>query len=164
MNGWSQEFPRQQLAFQGQGSGFSLLLKRNCSISPSALMWAYGSIAVVTLGIAAGFATLGAWVILPFAGIEILALGVAFALNGRHAGDYEHIQLGEGRVKVEVCVSDSVRRHEFNAARASVRVAGEGPSMRVFLGVPGHSLEVGRHLHEQARLDLAGELTRRLRI
>ena len=119
-------------------------------------------IAVVTMGIAAAFAALGAWMILPFAGIEILALGIAFALNGRHAGDYERIQLGDGSVKVEVCESDSVRCHEFSAAWASVRVAGEGSSMRVLLGVPGRSLEIGRHLQAQARIDLADELTKRL--
>lgn len=163
MNGWSQEHPRQDLEFKGQGSGFSLLLKRNCSISPSGLLWAYGSVAVVTIGIAAAFAVLGAWMILPFAGIEVLGLGVAFLLIGRHAGDYERIELGDGSLKVEVCESDSVRCHEFNAAWASVRVAGEGHGMRVLLGVPGRSLEIGRHLHEQARLDLAGELGKRLR-
>src|SRR6185436_7494573 len=149
MNGWSQEFPRQQLAFQGQGSGFSLLLKRNCSISPSGLVWAYGLIAIATLGIAGAFAALGAWLILPFAGIEIVGLGVAFALTGRHAADYERIRLGDGRLCVEVCESDLVRRHEFNPARARVMVAGEGHSMRVLLKMPGRSLEIGRHLHEQ---------------
>jgi uncharacterized membrane protein len=163
MNGWSQDFPRQELAFQGQGSGFSLLLKRNCSISPAGLMLAFGLIAIVTLGIAAVFAALGAWLVLPFAGIEIVGLGIAFGLNGRHAADYERIQLGEGRLMVEVCESDSIRRHEFNPARASVMVAGEGRSMRVLVGSPGRSLEVGRHLHEQARQALAGELKRRLR-
>jgi uncharacterized membrane protein len=163
MNGWSQEIPRQELAIQGQGSGFSLLLKRNCSISPAGLLWVYGLIAVATMGIAAAFAALGAWMILPFAGIEIVGLGIAFALNGRHAGDYERIQLGAGSLQVEVRESDSVRCHEFNPAWASVRIAGEGHSMRVLLGVPGRRLEVGRHLREQARLELAGELKRRLR-
>ena len=163
MNGLSQEFPRQALVFQGQGSGFSLLLKRNCSISPAALLRTYVAIAAVTLGIAGAFAALGAWLILPFAGLEIVALGVAFAWNGRHAGDYERIELGEGRLEVEVRDSDSIRCHEFNPAWASVRVAGEGRSMRVLLGVPGRSLEVGRHLQAQGRLELAGELKRRLR-
>ncbi len=163
MRDWIQEFPRQEFAFQGHGSGFSLILKRNCSISPAGLLWVYVMIAVVTLGIAAVFAALGAWVILPFAGIEIVALGIAFAVNGRHAADYERIQLGEGRLVVEVCESDTVRRHEFNPARASVMVAGAGHGMRVVLESPDHSLEIGRHLHERARLDLAGELNRRLR-
>jgi len=163
MNGWSQEFPRHELVFQGQGPGFSLLLKRNCSISPAGLMLVFGGIAVVTLGIAAIFAALGAWLILPFAGIEVAGLGIAFALNGWHAADYERIQLGEDCLTVEVCESDSIRRHEFNPARASVMVEGEGRSMRVLLEMPGRSLEIGRHLHEQGRLDLAGELKRRLR-
>ena len=163
MNGCIQEMPRREFAFQGQGPGFDLLLKRNCSISPAGLLWVYGLIAAVTLGIAAVFAALGAWVILPFAGIEVVALGIAFALNGRHAADYERIELGAGSLTVEVCESDSVRRHEFNPARASVMVAGAGRSMRVMLEAPGRSLEIGRHLHERARLDLAGELNRRLR-
>jgi len=163
MTGWIQEFPRQEFAFQGHGSGFSLLLKRNCSISPAGLLWVYGLIAAVTLGIAAVFATLGAWVILPFAGIELAVLGIAFAVNGRHAADYERIELGGGVLVVEVCETDSVRRHEFNPARASVMVAGAGHGMRVMLESPGRSLEIGRHLHERARLALAGELNRRLR-
>ena len=93
MNDWIQETPRREFAFQGQGSGFSLLLKRNCSISPAGLLWVYGLIAAVTLGIAAVFAALGAWVILPFAGVEIVALGVAFAVNGRRAAT-RSIRLG----------------------------------------------------------------------
>jgi len=163
MNGWYQEIPRQDLAFQGQGSGFSLLLKRNCSISPSGLLVVFGAIATVTIGIATGFALLGAWMVLPFAGLEIVGLGIAFALNGRHAADYERIEFAGGRLWVEVCESDEVRRHEFNPARARVRMAGEGYSMRLMLETPGTCLEIGRHLQEKGRRDLADELKRRLR-
>ena len=163
MNAWSQEYPRRELAFQGQGPGFSLLLKRNCSISPSGLLRVYGLIAFVTLGIAAAFAALGAWLILPFAGIEIVCLGIAFVLQGRHAADYERIALGDGGLTVEVCEADAVRRHEFIPGRARVQLCGEGGSMRVLLQAPGGGLEIGRHLHEHARLELAGELKKRLR-
>lgn len=163
MNAWAQEFPRRELAFQGQGPGFSLLLKRNCSISPSGLLRVYGLIAFVTIGIAAAFAALGAWLILPFAGIEIVCLGVAFVLHGRHAADYERIELAEDGLTVEVCVADEVRRDRLNPAVARVDVVGEAGAKKVMLGLPGRRLEVGRHLHEQARLDLAAELKRRLR-
>ena len=163
MNSLSQELLCRELAFQWQGSGFRLLLKRNCSISPSGLLWAYGLIAFVTLGIAAVFAVLGAWMILPFAGIEIVCLGIAFIVNGRHATDYEQILLDDGRLTVEVRESDSIRRHEFNSAWARVRLTGEGSETRVVLESSGHRLEVGRHLRQEARLDLAGELNRRLR-
>ena len=163
MNSWSQEFPRRALAFQWQGPEFSLLLKRNCSISPAGLCVAYGLIAFVTLGIAGAFAALGAWMILPFAGLEIACLGIAFVLNGRHAADYERIQLDAGRLLVEVSESDSIRRHEFNPVRARVKLQETGREKRIVLEASGRSLEIGRHLHEEARLDLAGELNRRLR-
>jgi uncharacterized membrane protein len=163
MNGWSQEFPRQELVFQGQGSGFCLLLKRNCSISPTGLLVAYGLIAFVTTGIAAAMAVMGAWLVLPFAGAEIVGLAIAFVMNGRHAADYERIELDRDRLLVEVGEADSVFRHEFNPARASVLVAGKGHDVRVLLEAPGRRLEIGRHLQEQARLDLADQLNRRLR-
>src|SRR4051812_48215066 len=133
MDAWSQEIPRQELVFHGQGSGFCLLLKRNCSITPAGLMWAYGLIAGVTITIAATLAVMGAWPVLPFAGVEILGLGIAFVLNGRHAADYERIELDRGRLMVEVCESDRVLRHEFDPLRASVLVAAEGRGVRVLL-------------------------------
>lgn len=64
---------------------------------------------------------------------------------------------------VEVSESDSVRRDEFNPARAGVLIADEGHGVRVLLETPGRRLEIGRHLQDQARLDLAGELNKRLR-
>ena len=58
--------------------GFDLTIKRNCSISPRDLLCVLASAACVSLGIAAGFALAGAWPILPFAGLEVLALAAAF--------------------------------------------------------------------------------------
>lgn len=100
---------------------------------------------------------------LPFAGAELAALGIAFVLNGRHAADYERLDLDVGRLLVEVCEAESIHRNEFNPACASVQVADEGRSVRLLLETPGRRLEIGRHLHEQARRDLADELNRRLR-
>lgn len=163
MNGWSQEFPCRGSTYRGQGPGFNLLLKRNCSISPSGLLLAFGLIATATLGTAVFFAWLGAWMILPFAGVELVCLGIAFLVNGRHAADYERIALDAGRLLVEVRESDSTRRHEFSTARASVKLAGGEAGGRVLLAFPGQSLEIGRHLPCRARRDLASELNRRLR-
>ena len=42
-----------------------------------------GLLAVVTLSIGIGFAAMGAWLILPFAGLEVLALGAAFLAYAR---------------------------------------------------------------------------------
>ncbi len=60
---------------------------RNCSISPAGLLGAFAALATVTLAIGLGFAFLGAWLILPFAGIEVLGLALAFAACARRFGE-----------------------------------------------------------------------------
>ena len=59
---------------------------RNCSISPAGLLCAFGVLAAVTLAIGIGFALMGAWLVLPFAGLEVLALAAAFVVNVRRVG------------------------------------------------------------------------------
>ena len=63
-----------------------LILKRNCSMSPAGLAMAFAALAVVTLAIGVGFASVGAWLVLPFAGLEVLGLAVAFVVYARRVG------------------------------------------------------------------------------
>ena len=63
--------------------GFSHV--RNCSISPQGLALAFVLLAAVAIGIGVGFAAVGAWLVLPFAGLEALALGAAFFAVARRA-------------------------------------------------------------------------------
>lgn len=60
-----------------------------CSISPAGLACVFAVLATVVLAIGVGFAIAGAWLILPFAGLEVLMLGAAFVVHARHAGAYE---------------------------------------------------------------------------
>jgi len=85
--------PRRELIFAGSAPGFSVLLKRNCSISPAALARAFAFLVAATLGIGIGFAAAGAWLVLPFAGVEAALLAAAFLTGGRHAADNERIEL-----------------------------------------------------------------------
>jgi uncharacterized membrane protein len=157
------DFPRRELAFQGPAPGFSVLLKRNCSISPAGLARVFALIAIVTLGIGFGFWLAGAWMILPFAGLEIAALAAAFLANGRHATDYERIALQGTRLTVEVGEAERTERHELDARGARVELERDAGGARVRLEAPGGSLEIGRHLDARSRLDLAAELRKRLR-
>ena len=59
---------------------------RHCSISPAGLLGVFAALSIVTLAIGIGFAIVGAWLILPFAGLEVLILGVAFVVHARHVG------------------------------------------------------------------------------
>lgn len=47
----------------------------------------FAALGALTLGIAGAFAALGAWLILPFAGLEVLVLGAAFWITARRAGN-----------------------------------------------------------------------------
>ena len=58
---------------------------RNCSMSPAGFAAALALLAALVLAIGAGFALAGAWLVLPFAGLEALLLGAAYVLYARHA-------------------------------------------------------------------------------
>ena len=153
------ECPARETRFSTTPAGFQVLLKRNCSISPGSLLCVFALLAAVSVGIATAFAMLGAWLILPFAGLEVLVLGAAFWLTARHATDYERIALAHGRVTVDVGEALSLRRHELDARRTRVRME-DG---RVLIGTAGAPLEVGRHLAAEARAAFADELGKRLK-
>jgi uncharacterized membrane protein len=146
------------LAFRGESRDFSLLLKRNCSISPGALACVFAALAVAVLGIGIGFAIAGAWLILPFAGLEVVALGGAYLLQARHATDYERIELAHGQLRVEVSDAERIARYELDARRARIEM--QGP--HVVLRGPGSELRIGRHLDDEARMRFAAELKKRL--
>jgi hypothetical protein len=75
------------------GQSIDWMLKRNCSVTPSQLGWAYGALCVTSLGIGAWFWAMGARFVLGFAWIELMAVGLAFFAYARHAGDGETISL-----------------------------------------------------------------------
>ena len=147
------------MGFPGTDGGFRVVLKRNCSISPAALFRVYLAIAAVSVAIGAGFAFVGAWMVLPFAGIEVAALGIAFLLNGWHAGDFERIEVRGDGMTVEIARGATVERHEFDRRRASVA---EGAGSMLLVGDRSRMLEVGRHLDARGRDGLRAELEKRL--
>ena len=75
---------------------YVITAKRNCSLSSTGRLLFLLLMGVVSFGIALGFAMLGAWLVLPFAGLEMLLLSWAFYHVGCHAGDYERIRV-QGR-------------------------------------------------------------------
>jgi uncharacterized membrane protein len=161
----SVEIPTRELAFREKRGGFSVTLKRNCSISPAGFALVLAALALFALAIGTGFAAAGAWLILPFAGLEALLLAGAFLLTARRANDYERIELASRRLTVEVAEARRTARYELDARRAVVRLErSEGHGARVLLAGPQGALELGRHLDCDARVALAAELNKRLRI
>ncbi len=151
---------------EGVSSGgtaqYSFTAHRNNSLSSSGRFLAFGLIFTAALGIALGFAwVFGAWLILPFAGLEMLVLYLAFRCVERHAGDYERVAIEGDTLNVEVFDGGRMSRFEFNRYWAQVVCAGDGS--RLALRSHGRELEIGRHLNEDQRLAMARELKRGLR-
>ena len=140
---------------------FRQVARRNNSLSSTGRLVAFALIFIVSIGIAAAFATFGAWLILPFAGLEMLVLFFAFRYMERHAADYEQIEIDGDTVKVEWTSAGSLRRGAFNRHWAQVVANGDGS--RIALRSHGRELEIGRYLNDEQRLDLARALRRRLR-
>ena len=141
-------------------AGFSVLAKRNCSIAPAPLCALFIALGGVSLGIAAAWGLIaGAWLVLPFAGLEVGALALAFVWHARRVGDFERISLEDGKLVVEICEHSRVERHEFNPRWARLVVA-PGQDARLALRSHGRELEIGRHLDTGDRRRLAAELQR----
>lgn len=135
-------------------------LKRNCSASPKQLAVVFGSLAGLAFLIGAVFAFHGAWLVIPFAGIEVLAVAAAFFCYGRHAADYETIEL-----RGELLTIERVDGNERTEVALPVRWAGVDyePSQRtaparLVIHACGQQYEVGRHLPEPRRSALAQEI------
>ncbi len=142
--------------------GMEWSLKRNCSVTPAQLGYLYASMCILSMGVAAFFWSQGATLVLPFAVLELLAVGAAFLVYGRHATDNECIRLLEGRLVVEWETAGRSSRCEF--AREWVRVeprTDAGQLIEVRGG--GRSVRVGRFLRSDLRPLLAREIRQALR-
>jgi uncharacterized membrane protein len=145
-----------------QGQNIHWFLKRNCSVTPAQLGWLYASLCAVTLGIGTVFWLQGAVLVLPFAWLELAAVGVAFLLYARHAADGEHILLAGGRLVVELENGGRLERAEFNREWVRVEPAGADRSLIEVSG-QGRRVNVGRYVRPELRPALASELRRALR-
>lgn len=144
------------------GQNIHWFLKRNCSITPAQLGWLYASICVVSLSIGSFFWLQGAKLILPFAWLELVVVGVAFLAYARHATDGEKISLQDGRLVIEVEQAGRFERAEFR--REWVRVEPRaGDRSLIEVSGQGRSVKVGRYVSPELRLALAREIRMALR-
>ena len=138
-------------------------MARHTSFVPGCLLGVFIALSVVSLGIAAGFWWLGAPAVFPLAGAELLALGVAFWVCSRHAGDAETITLAERELNVEQRFGRVVESAAFRAEWVRVEpVHGEGSLVEIT--GQGRRMRVGRYLRPELRSALARELRQALRL
>jgi uncharacterized membrane protein len=137
-------------------------LRRNCSITPRQFVLMYLGLCAVSLLIGLGFWWQGAGVVLAFAGVELLAFGLALCVYARHAADRETITLADRAVEVEQHFGPQVERASFRAEWLSIEPAQAQGSL-VELAGEGRRVLVGRYVRPEQRAALAQEMRRALR-
>lgn len=146
----------------GQSQAVQWLIRRNCSVTPAQLIRLYVSLCVVSLGIATLFWIQGARMIMPFAWLELLAVGAAFLVYARHARDGEKITLAGPRLVVELENGGRTERAEFSREWVRVEPRG-GDGSLIEVSGQGRCVVVGRHLRPELRPALAREIRYALR-
>ena len=147
----------------GPGDGsVQWLLRRNCSMTPAQLVAFYLSLCAWSLAIAGAFWWRGATLVMPFAGIELLAVGAALVVYARHAGDRERVVLTPGRLSVECTLGRRTDQVEFAPAWVRVEPA-HGERSLIELSGEGKHIAIGRFVRPELRRALADELRAALR-
>lgn len=143
-------------------SSYHVTFKPNCSLSAQAKIKVVLLLTVIPCCIAIGFSLLGAWLVVPFVGLEIFALALAFYYVNSHESDYESISIDGNNLVVERCIGQHLSKHVINPYWAKV-VRHERPNgeLRVRLLLHGKEIEVGRYLAREQRESLAEQLEKR---
>lgn len=136
-------------------------LRRNCSVTPAQTLALFLSLSAVSMGVALFFWFQGATLVLPFALLELLALGVAFVVYARHATDGERISLTRGRLLVEQEYAGRLERCELSSHGLRVQPPRE-PHHLVEVRGGARVVRVGRHLRPDLRSQLAREIRQAL--
>ena len=155
-------FGRWREAESSQPAALEWVLQRNCSITPAQLTAFYGSLCVVSLGIASYFLAFGATLVMPFAWAELLVIGAALLVWARHATDRERIALVPGRLTVEWQNGGRVERAEFAPDWVRIEPRHDDRSL-IELSGQGRSIAVGRYIRPELRRQLADEFRVALR-
>ena len=141
------------------------VLARPCSSCSTGQRWLFFAI-LAGLSVAVGLtlAAWGAWPVLPYSGVEIAVLALAFWLVERRMADWERLIVADDRVIVERSRGGRCETREFN--RHWVQVELEDPrnawprQPRIALRFAGKAVEFGRMLPAPERMRVARELKR----
>lgn len=150
--------------------GYTIIARPNNSLSPDNSIKLLAGIATVAILIAVGFASIGAWLVLPFAGLEILAFAYAFYTIYLHADDFESITIEEDRVIVEKRNDKESSKTVFQRywaqvnVRDALKIKGSNGKSVLVISSHGNEVEFGRNfINDEQRVLLARDLRKKLK-
>jgi uncharacterized membrane protein len=140
---------------------FRFVLSPNCSISWRELVLFYIFTCVVALAIGVFFTLQGLWLVLPFSGLEMLALGFGLYLTSRKVNRKEVITLDQRRTRVEKGVQQIDQCWDFETPW--IRLVDEPTGRpdrprKLAIGSHGNYVEVGEFLDNSEKDRLAFQL------
>ena len=142
------------------------LVRPNCSLSWRNLVRFYLGIVCVSFTIAIAFALQGAWLVLPFAGLEMLVLGIALYSVARRASHWQMVSVRDDAIEFVEHDSKHERHQTFQRAWARVELEQSmirGYPSRLTIRSHGRAVEIGGWLNEEDKAYLARELSLAIR-
>ena len=142
------------------------VIRPNQSLSWRSAVKIYTAISLCCLGIGIYYALHGFWPVLPFAGLEVVVLGIAFYLCFARSQIREVVSVNTHVVTVEK--GGRRLQEHWECPRAWARISLQRsrltwyPSSLV-IAFQGRRVEIGKFLTEQERCELAAELEHSIR-
>ncbi len=143
-------------------NSFKVTFKPNSALSAVSKQKVVIMLTIIPCVIGIAFCFMGAWLVLPFVGLEIAALAYAFYYVNRHEADYESISIDENSLVIERCVGEKVNQQVINPYWVKVvqQELANG-ELHLYLQSHGKEIEVGRYLTRKQRELLAKQLKQR---
>jgi uncharacterized membrane protein len=150
--------------------GQKITIRPNNSLSAKGRVRVMLFLILIISLVAIGFAKIGAWLVLPFAGLEIALVSYAFYVVYEHSGDFESITFNEDRLTIEKKIKEKLSKTEFKCywvqitEREVVNTRGGKAKKGLYIRSHGKEVEFGRDfMTDGQRSLLAHELKQKLR-
>jgi uncharacterized membrane protein len=136
----------------------------NRSLGPAGRRIFLASMAATTLGIGMLAVAVGAWPVMPFAGVEVALVFFAFHLVRLHDADFERLEIGPYEVRLESRDAEALTRFVAHRPWARVIVRQRGARCTLGLAYAGRTVQLGRLMSDEGRRKLAEELRGRIAV
>lgn len=141
------------------------VLRPNRSLSWRQNLGAFAGLCMITLATVVPLAAMGFWLVLPFAGLELLVVGIGLYGVICRCHECEVICVAEDTIRIERGRRGPRERWVLTRPWARVVLKAcprEWYPSQLLIHAQGRTVEVGRFLVEDERKKLAGDLRRSL--
>lgn len=153
--------------FDGERQTGHIILQPNHSWTWRANLYFLATLFVISFAIAMVFLMQGYWLILPFAGLEMLALTGAIYYCVRKTHRQEVLRFSQDELVIESGVNKVEEQHRFKRFFTRVHVqqpSGAQRTARIAIEERNHKVEVGEFLSDDEKKTLIRELRQMIRL